>query len=337
MNHPSSHRLRTALAVAALALFTLAPQEAAADQKLALRVNDARGGPGDLVAVVVRTYASRPIAQGQICIGVRRSGRNRSTARSTANAATGEAAAAGSPFASLEKVEVFSARQDATFQVSFDGQGADVTFRSPSSSINAVDGPLAVFYFRLSNSVKDREVYDIDLDIADTFIIAGSGERLQIEPKPGELEIREDDDDDDDDGEDTEARLSAIGGRVRAGKVARVKLATGDPIALSSGRIALRYDPKVVAGKPWVRVEPRYKATVLVNADVPGLVVINFQSPDRSLNRLPGDLLEVRMSISRQAPRGRSPVTIDPGLTVLRDRDGDQLDLTIQNGALTIR
>lgn len=325
MRQPS---LRTAFAVAVLALFTLAPEKAAADNKLALRVNDVRGGPGDIVAVVVRTYASRPIAQGQICIGARRSARGRATALSS----TAGAAAASSPFAKLEKVEVFSARQDAVFQVSWDGQEADVTFRSPTGSINAVDGPLAVFHFRLSNSVKEGEVYDLDLDAADTFIIAGSGERLQIEPKSGELEIRKDDD-----GEATEVGLVATGGRVRAGKVARVTLQTSESVPLSSGRIALRYDPKVVAGKPWVRVDPRYKATVLVNADTPGLVVINFQSPNRSLNRLPGDLFEVRMTISRQAPRGRSPVTIDPGLTFLRDEDGDQLDLKIRNGVLTIR
>src|SRR5687767_7374504 len=157
---PAFTKCRTALAVAVLALSALSSQPSAAADKLTLRVNDARGGPGDLVSVVVRTYASRPIAQGQICIGARRQARG----RATANATVGEAAATGSPFASLEKVEVFSARQDATFQVSFDGQDADVIFRSPSASINAVDGPLAVFHFRLSSSVQEGEVYEIALD-----------------------------------------------------------------------------------------------------------------------------------------------------------------------------
>src|SRR5215210_6280751 len=115
MKHPVFARFQTALAVAVLALSALAPQQAEAADKLTLRVNDARGGPGDLVSVVVRTYASRPIAQGQICIGARRNVRS----RSTANSVIGEAAT-GSPFASLEKVEVFSARQDAAFQFSFD-------------------------------------------------------------------------------------------------------------------------------------------------------------------------------------------------------------------------
>jgi hypothetical protein len=332
MKHPAFAKCWTALAVAVLALSALAPQQAAAAEKLTLRVNDARGGPGDLVSVVVRTYASRPIAQGQICIGARRAARG----RATANAIVGEAST-GSPFASLEKVEVFSARQDATFQVSFDGQDADVIFRSPSASINAVDGPLAVFHFRLSNSVQQGEVYEIALDIADTFVVAGSGQRLEIESKPGELEIREDDDGGGGEEEDS-IELGVTGGKVRRGKTARVRLATRDAIALSSGRIALRYDPSIVAGKPWVRIDPRYgKATVLVATDTPGLVIIDFQSPDKSFNRAPGELFEVRMVISRQAPRGRTPVTVDAGLSSLRDASGDVLDLEIQNGSLVIR
>ncbi|HVG08140.1 MAG TPA: hypothetical protein VNM67_10575 [Thermoanaerobaculia bacterium] len=329
---PSLARFQTALAVAVLALSALAPRQAAAADKLTLRVNDARGGPGDLVSVVVRTYASRPIAQGQICIGARRSGRTR--AASTAGVAA--QAAAGGPFASLERVEVFSTRQDAAFQFSFDGEEAEVVFRSPTGSINAVDGPLAVFHFRLSNSVQPGEVYEMNLDIADSAIVAGSGERLAIESKPGRLEIREDDGGG---GEQEDSiELGVIGGKVRRGKTARVRLATRDAIALSSGRIALRYDPTIVAGKPWVRIDPRYgKATVVVTTDTPGLVIIDFQSPDKSFNRAAGDLFEIRMVVSRQAPPGRTPVTVDAGLSSLRDASGDLLDLEIQNGSLLIR
>ena len=325
-------RLRTALAVTVLALSSLASQPASAADKLTLRVNDARGGPGDLVAVVVRTYASRPIGQGQICIGARRQSLAR--AASTMGVAV-EPAVGGSPFASLERVEVFSARQDATFQFTFDGEEAEVTFRSPTGSINAVDGPLAVFHFRLANAVQPGEVYEINLDIADSAIVDGSGQRLAIESKPGRLEIREGGGGGE---EEDSIALGVTGGKVRRGKTARVKLATRDAVPLSSGRIVLHYDPRIAAGKPWVRVDPRYgKATVIVTTDAPGLVIIDFQSPDQSFNRAPGDLFEVRMVISRQAPRGRSPVTVDPALSFLRDASGDALDLEIQNGSLLIR
>lgn len=327
MTHPS---FRTALAVAALALSALASRPAAAADKLTLRVNDARGGPGDLVAVVVRTYASRPIAQGQICIGARRTTRTR--AASTVGVAA--PAVGGSLFAALEKVEVFSARQDAAFQFSFDGEEAEVTFRSPTGSINAADGPLAVFHFRLSNAVQPGEVYEIDLDVADSVIVAGSGQKIEIESKPGRLEIRGEGGGEEEDS----VELGVTGGKVRRGKTARVTLATRDSVALSSGRIALRYDPRIAAGKPWVRIDPRYgKATVLVSTDTPGLVVIDFQSPDRSFNGVPGDLFEVRMVISRQAPRGRTAVTVDPGLSFLEDAGGDGLELEIRNGSLVVR
>src|SRR5829696_5211925 len=60
-------RLRTVLVLSTLLLGALAlPRDASAADKLALRTNDAEGVPGGVVAVVVRTYASRAIGQGQI-------------------------------------------------------------------------------------------------------------------------------------------------------------------------------------------------------------------------------------------------------------------------------
>jgi hypothetical protein len=312
------------LAAAALALLSLIPDPASAAKTLTLRVNDARGGPGDLVAVVVRTYASRPIGQGQLCIGTRkRPPRGASTAL----------LATGSPFVRLERAEVFSARGDARFSVTFDEQEATLKFNSPTGSINAADGPLAVLYFRLSNQVADREVYEISVDVGESTLFDGSGQRIAIESKPGQLEIR-----DGGQSEDEELEVEVSTGKVKAGKVAPVMISTGSPVALASGRIALRYDPKLVSGRPWVRIDPRHgKATVVVDTDTPGLLTIVFQSPDKSLNRVPGDLFEVRFPTSRQAPRGRTALTLDRNLTFARNADGDLLDLTLTNGALVVR
>lgn len=329
MRHPASRGpvSRGILAAAALALLALVPEPASAAKTLTLRVNDARGGPGDLVAVVVRTYASRPIGQGQLCIGARK---RPPRGRATALVST---AAVDAPFVRLERAEVFSARGDARFSVTFDEQEAMLKFNSPTGSINAVDGPLAVLYFRLSSQVADREVYEISVDVSESTLFDGSGQRIGIESKPGELEIREEDE-----GEDDELEVEVSAGRVKAGKVARVSIGTDVPVALASGRIALRYDPKLVSGRPWVRVDPRYgKATVLVNTDTPGLVTIVFQSPDKSLNRMPGDLFEVRLPVSRQAPRGRTALTLDRSLTFARDGDGDLLDLSLKDGSLVVR
>jgi hypothetical protein len=333
MKHPASPRFRTALPAAVLALLgllALVPEPAAASDSLTLRVNDARGGPGDLVAVVVRTYASRPIGQGQLCIGARR---RPPRGASTAALDLSPAAAADAPFVRLERAEVFSSKNDARFTVSFDEQEATLQFNSPSGSINAADGPLAVLYFRLSNSVTEGEVFEISVDVSESRLADGSGQRIEIESKSGRLEIREEDEGE---AEDLEVGVSA--GKVKAGKVARAMIRTESPVSLASGRIALRYDPKLVAGRPWVRIDSRYgKATVVVNTDTPGLVTIVFQSPDKSLNRVPGDLFEIRFPTSRQAPRGRTALTLDRSLTFLRDSDGDILDLKLENGSLVVR
>ncbi|HSN86740.1 MAG TPA: hypothetical protein VL025_08280, partial [Thermoanaerobaculia bacterium] len=47
---------------------------------LKLRVNDAIGRPGGTVAIVLRTYAARPIRQGQISVRVRGGGTTKAAA-----------------------------------------------------------------------------------------------------------------------------------------------------------------------------------------------------------------------------------------------------------------
>ena len=70
----------------------------AQDDELRLRVNDATGVPGGLVAIVVRTYAPRGIRQGQMCF------------RALWNETEGYG---DTPFVGLESAIVFSQRSDA--------------------------------------------------------------------------------------------------------------------------------------------------------------------------------------------------------------------------------
>ena len=62
----SHHRSGIAFAAMLGALVVGIPASGAGT--LTLRVQDAIGEPGGLVAVVLRTYASRPIGQGQVCM-----------------------------------------------------------------------------------------------------------------------------------------------------------------------------------------------------------------------------------------------------------------------------
>ena len=127
------------LPVAALALSISFPgMLLAGGESMTLRINDTSAEPGGLAAVVLRTYAPRGVGQGQICL-----------------AAAANRGASGSPFVSLESVVVFSEQGDANVTQSFD-EGAQmglIEFDSLSATINWSDGPLAVLFFRVADTV----------------------------------------------------------------------------------------------------------------------------------------------------------------------------------------
>lgn len=281
---------------------------------LALRVNDATGVPGGLVAVVVRTYASRAIRRGQVCL------------RATASGAS----AAPSPLSGLEGALVFSPRGDVTARNSFSNQRATVSFSSPSGTINSADGPMAVLYFRLGTDLQPGQRYDLVLDPAETSLVDGEGRPLAVDPRPGRLEIK---------GRAAPFQLAAVGARVRPGRVVGLGLETSEPAAVRRGRIDLRWDARAAAGLPQVRMDPRYGNAVFeVTRLGPGRAVVRFVSPDATLNRVPGRLLEVLLPTSPAAQPGtRTPVTLDPGLTFLEGPDGERLPLELENGVLAFR
>ncbi|HYG61145.1 MAG TPA: hypothetical protein VEL74_01070 [Thermoanaerobaculia bacterium] len=331
-------RLRILLVLPLLLLGALAvPETASAAEKLALRTNDAEGVPGGVVAVVVRTYASRAIGQGQILFrsgGLRTKAIEASKRRGRGGEGEGEGGGSGpsgpSPFVALESFVVFSARQDARFQGSFDTRRATLSFNSPSRTINSADGPLAIFYFRLADWVQPGQVYEIGIDPG-TTLVDDKGRRVQVEPRNGELEIVA----------DTGAQELEVEptGVVKPGRMAIIGLETKMSEPLGSGRIGFRYDKSIARKPPFVRVDPRM-GNVRFNADVstPGLVLITFDSTDGSFNRFPGAIFEVRIPTGKWVRRGtRAPLTLDPSLTFLVDREGDVLDLELENGTLIFR
>lgn len=324
------------LAVFALVLFFLAaPREAAAENRLKLRVNDAAGMPGERVAIVLRTYSSRPIGQGQISFRTRR---RAAQARSNAvwdRASTSAAATEDSPFARLEEVQVFSTRQDARFEIQFDAERSVLTIQSPSRTINASDGPLAILYYRLGDWVRPGEEYEIGVEVENTTLFDEKGRLIPVESRPGTLEIGSGDEDNENEGE---YELKAVGAQVRPGKVAFMGVETETPLALSSGRIVFRYDPSIARRKPKVQINPRYgNVRFTVNTATPGMVIVNFQSPDASFNRVPGKIVEVLLRVWGGAPRGtRSRVYIDPVLSFLVDAEGETVELEMDDAELVI-
>jgi len=321
--------LRFALIVLAILLAGI-PEASArrGERTLKLRVNDAIGKPGGTVAVVLRTYAARPIRQGQISLRVRR----RPTSKAALTVA--ELTQPPRPIATLVSAVVYSTRVDATSQASLssalESQGIKVQFASPSATVNASDGPLAVFFLRLDPSVAPGQTYLLEVDLGVTSLTDDSGRAIAIEPIDAELTIRAATD---------PLALEAEGDEVEPGETAELGVQTFEPFAVSGGRVTLRFNPAVAAGAPAVVMDPRYgKATFQVDRSKPGVLVVDFQSPDKTLNTVPGAFLGVNLPTRASAGIGTSsPVSLDPAGTYLLSVRGRKLRLKIENGELSFR
>lgn len=291
------------------------------EEALTLRVNDAEAAPGGIAAVVLRTYSSRGIGQGQLCLGVHRQvGPDRESEVPEGDAILTE----------LLAIRVYSAQNDARYRARFDpiAQTADAKFGSLTASINEVDGPLAVLYFRVSSAAVPGDRYDIGLLAADTFLIDGDGLPIPVSIRPGRLDIRAR-------AEPYETGASAED--TVPGQVAFLGFSTREPFRIGEGQVGLEYDASLAAGPAEVFVDPRYgPAEWTVDEPVPGQLLIRFTSPNAWLGHLPGEILSVRVPTRPDIPPGtQSPVIVDPALTWLAGKDGGLLDIALENDVLT--
>lgn len=311
-----------AVAVLCLACFGLlaAGSPLAADERLTLRVNDTDARPGDLAAVVVRTYASRPVDQGQVCF------------RSFGLSADSGLAGAGSePILTLEDVEVFAAAGDVTLSwvedTSVSPPNILLSFASPSSTINSEDGPLAVLFFRVSASAPIDARISIDIDLEETALIDPQGLPIDIRPRPGDVRIRE---------PLSRVSLEAEGDHVDAGEPLVIGAETKEWLPLSSGQVTLLLPPQLRDLPRSIDIDPRNGAAVWsVDEPSPGRLVVSFSSPDDSLNRVPGSFLRVSLDTAGATP-GSSTVVIDPTATFMLDASGDSRPLDIEAGEVAI-
>lgn len=339
-----SHRSRSRSALAALvavALLLSAAPEASArrgrgsdgnggggddDKALKLRVNDAIGKPGGTVAIVLRTYAARPIRQGQISVRVRRGRPAKALEGLTVEALT-------QPVRPLtfQRAVVYSTRSDSSTQATPTGapesQAVNVKFSSPSATVNASDGPLAVLFFQLHPSVTPGQVYTIEVDPAITSLVDGGGKPIVFEPINAVLTVR---------APSAPLAVEAEGDEVEPGETAELGVQTSEPFRVSSGRVTLRYNAAVASGQPAVRIDPRYgNSTFTVDRSKPGVLVVDFRSPDNSLNTVPGTIVAVDLPTRASAAIGTgSAVTLDPAGTWLKSVKGRKLKLKLESGRL---
>ncbi len=311
----------TAILLALLVGATLASAPAPARDTLRLRVNDAIAEPGGLAAVVLRTYASRPIGQGLVCFTARR-------------ASGGGGGAEPGPFASLEGYEVFASRKDAlsiaSIETSADGQTIVVEFSSDSATINKKDGPLAVLFFRLRDSVSPKERFRIRVDPGNTVIFDSNGSMVPLEPRAGTLKIRR---------PGAPFEVEADDDKIEPGERAELGVETYEPFRISEGQVGFRFDPAISAGRAKVKMNKRHgKRRFKVDRSTPGLLLVSFRSKKADLNRVPGQIVSIKMPTPASIPVGtRSPITLDPELTFIFGADGENLPLALKNGRLVFR
>ena len=113
-------------------------------------------------------------------------------------------------------------------------------------------------------------------------------------------------------------------------------LQTPEALPLSSGQAAFVFDPFWVDGPAVVNIDPRYgNATYTVDDSTPGLIIVAYQSPDNTLNRVPGDFITVTIPTRADiVPGTMTPVDFDPALTFLLDMNGQELTLDIEPGVM---
>lgn len=296
----------------------------ATGQELTLRVNDSVAPPGGTVALVLRTYASRPVGQGQICLRARRNQRG----------------VAPPLFEAFLGGKVFSSTGDEIADFTADLVSATQTvlasFSSASAGINDVDGPLAVFYLQLDPDVAPGSEYLIEVDPGPTFLVDDAGQPIPLDPRPGRLRIRD---------PAAPRTLSVSGDAVPPGAVAEVAASTSEVFAIASGQVGFRYDPGLLAAEPEVVMDPRYgNASFVAHHYASGLSLISFESPDESLNGyngvdngVPGDFLLLRIPTAPDLLPGQVvPITLDPVLTFLLDPGAQLVPLTLEDDAVTL-
>lgn len=297
------------------------------DDSMTLRVDDVRAGPGEVVAVVVRTYAPRGVEQGEICVTASSSGGGGKAALISEILTK----SVPSPFVALEAVEVFSADGDVTLVAAFDDtdQTALLQFQSPSATVNDTDGPLAIFYFRVSASISSAAEFEIGIDPDGTFLIDADGEMIDVEPRAGRLEVRPLGD---------TLRLEALDDRVEPGETAEISVETHESAAIASGQVVLTYDPSFVSGTPQVSMDPQHgSSTFTVDTSVAGRVLVAFQSSDSSLGGVPGDIITFHLPTSTTLADGsKSALVLDPALTYLVGSQGQWIALELRDGELEI-
>lgn len=303
------------------ALYSTSSPAQAGSEPLTLRINDGVAVPGEIFAVVFRTYSPRGLTQGQICLG----GPDQNLLSKT-----------GTPILeALVDFEVFSPQGDVTADAVYDANtGTTVlSFQSPSAGVNEVDGPMAVLYYRISASATPGDEFELVMDLADTTVHDAESVPVPLELRSGTLDI-----------ESPSAPLE-LSLEDSAGPLAMfvdLAISTERSLPLDSGSLSLSFDPAWIADDfpqgVEILTDPRYGSVdASFSSTSPGKIQISLLSSDHSFNRLPGEVLSVRLPISTSTTVGSfHQVSFDPSESFLVAATGGTLDLLLTGGSVEI-
>lgn len=300
---------------------TLLAQNPEPIEPLVIRVSDAWAAPGGQAAIVLRTYASRPVRRGKIVV------------RRSAGLALGGGASA--PIESWDSAVLFNAAGE-TLPIDLvptqDGLGIELDFLDNLTfDFNRTDGVVAVLYATVAAGAAPGD-YPLLGDDAASELRDPEDDAVLLHLRPGELRIR---------AASAPVELGSGDVEVHPGSGARIEIGTGERFAIGSGTLVLNYDPAILleGAEPTLTTDVRHGlANLTIDASVPGTIEIGIESPDGSLNsEVPGDLFVVHLPTDPAIPLGTdSPLTFGIG-TELFDPSQAPIDVFFEGGFLQFR
>ncbi|MDH3786055.1 MAG: hypothetical protein OEV00_12100 [Acidobacteriota bacterium] len=206
-------------------------------------------------------------------------------------------------------------------------QAIILSFDSPSITVNATDGPLAVFFMKLDPALLPGATYELAIDLGNTQLVNSSGALIEVRQRSGTLTIR-------DPSEEIEVEAGAED--VIPGEKALLSFSTAEFFAIGSGRATILYDPAIADGLPVVFMQSRHgQSNFTTDLTIPGRAQVDFISPDGSLNEVPGDIVEFWLPTRSDIPVGtKSLITLEPSATFLEDPVGNLLNLDHESDLL---
>jgi hypothetical protein len=303
----------------AIAPATLAAQTPEPIEPLVIRVSDAWAAPGDQAAIVLRTYASRPVRRGKIVV------------RSAAALAPGLGLPA--PIQSWDSALLFNAAGETrSVDLVPTADGVQLDFLdNPDFEFNRTDGVVAVLYATVAPGATPGD-YPLLGDDAASELRDPEDDAVLFELRPGELRIR---------AASAPVELGCGTVEVQPGSGAEIEIGTGERFAIGSGTLLLHYDPDILlpGTLPTVTTDVRHGlASLTVDTSVPGTLEIGIESPDGSFNsEVPGDLFVVHLPTDPEVALGTdSPLTFGAA-TELFDPSQAPIDVLFEGGLLQFR